>query len=201
MALSSSAALHARIKACRLCAAHLSAGPRPVVQFAPSARLLIISQAPGAKVHASGIPWDDDSGRRLRDWLGIAPDCFYDPTQVALMPMGFCYPGKGASGDLPPRPECAPAWHDQLLAELPNVALILLVGIYAQARYLPGARRLSMSERVRRYRHGHGHYRPLPHPSWRSTMWMRNNPWYERELLPQLRAEVEHVLRPGITHE
>lgn len=186
--------LHDEIRACTLCAAYLPSGPRPVVQFSPQARILIIGQAPGSKVHASGIPWDDDSGKRLREWTGLSPEAFYDPARVALVPMGFCYPGKGKSGDLPPRPECAPHWHDRILALLPPDRLTLLVGSYAQAHYLPDARRRPMTERIRDFAaYGPGTI-PLPHPSWRSTIWMRRNPWFESELLPVLRARVRERL-------
>ncbi|MGB3712172.1 MAG: uracil-DNA glycosylase family protein, partial [Erythrobacter sp.] len=137
--------LHREIAACTLCVEHLPLGPRPVVQFSPRSRILIIGQAPGTKVHESGIPWDDDSGDRLRGWLGMDKPSFYDPDLVALMPMGFCYPGKASGGDAPPRRECAPAWHDRLLAMLPKDRLTLLVGAYAQRHYLPGTRKLSMT--------------------------------------------------------
>lgn len=185
------AALRADIAACRVCALHLSAGPRPVVQFSSTARIVIIGQAPGARVHASGIPWDDASGERLRDWTGLTPDRFFDPAYVALVPMGFCYPGSGASGDLPPRPECAPLWHERVLALLPEDRLLLLVGSYAQARYLPEAKRLSLSERVRRFADFGPGVVPLPHPSWRSTGWMQKNPWFEATVLPTLRDLIE----------
>jgi uracil-DNA glycosylase len=180
-------ALLTEIRACTHCAAQLPHGPRPIIQAAPSARILIIGQAPGTKVHASGIPWDDASGDRLREWMGVDKPTFYDPARIALMPMGFCFPGTGASGDLPPRPECAPLWHDRLRAELPKVALTLLVGQYAQARYLPAKPKRSMTEAVRMFADAPGGLFPLPHPSWRSTGWMRKNPWFETEVLQSLR--------------
>lgn len=184
------AELLAAVRACRVCAADLPAGPRPIVQLAPAARLVVIGQAPGTRVHASGVPWDDASGERLRDWTGLAPAVFYDPARVALIPMGFCYPGTGPSGDLPPRRECAPLWHDRLLALLPADRLVLLVGSHAQARYLPAAKRLSLTERVRGFANfGPGQF-PLPHPSWRSSGWMARNPWFEIEVLPALRHAV-----------
>lgn len=176
------------VRACTVCAPFLASGPRPVVQFSTSARILIIGQAPGTKVHRSGVPWDDDSGKRLREWTGIPGEDFYDPAKVALMPMGFCYPGKGTSGDLPPRPECAPLWHDRILALLPADRLTLLVGHYAQARYLPG--KLTMTERVRGFAAVGPSLIPLPHPSWRSIGWQKRNPWFESDLLPALRAAV-----------
>jgi uracil-DNA glycosylase len=181
--------LRAEIAVCRVCAASLPAGPRPIVQFSGSATILIIGQAPGAKVHASGVPWQDDSGERLRAWMGIdAPD-FYDPAKVALMPMGFCYPGKKAGGDLPPRPECAPLWHHQILAQLPSPRLTLLVGTYAQAAYLPKPRR-SLTEAVRDFASVGPAIVPLPHPAWRVTLWMKKNPWFADSLLPVLQAGV-----------
>ncbi len=195
MSAAPSTPLHHSIAACRLCEAHLGAGPRPVVQFSPSARLVIIGQAPGARVHASGIPWDDDSGKALRDWTGLDKATFYDPAKVALVPMGFCYPGKGTSGDLPPRPECAPQWHDKVLATLPDDRLTLLVGSYAQDNYL-GKAKASMTERVRAFAEFAPRFLPLPHPSWRSTGWMRRNPWFEAEVLPVLRHRVAGAL-PG----
>jgi uracil-DNA glycosylase len=186
-------ALLTQIRACKHCTAHLPHGPRAIVQAAPSSRILIIGQAPGSKVHASGIPWDDDSGDRLREWMGLDKSTFYDPTKVALMPMGFCYPGKGRSGDLPPRPECAPLWHERLLAGLPNVALTLLVGQYAQARYLPAKPKRSMTEAVRMFADAPKGLFPLPHPSWRSTLWMRKNPWFEADILPTLRDKIRNA--------
>lgn len=182
--------LQAEIAACRICADALGHTPRPIVQFSPTARLLIIGQAPGSKVHASGVPWDDPSGDRLREWTGLDTATFYDPDKIALVPMGFCYPGKGKSGDLPPRPECAPRWHDPILAELPQDRLTLLVGSYAQAHYLPATRKLSLTARVRRYEEFLPDVFPLPHPSWRSTVFMRKNPWFEAEVIPRLRQLV-----------
>lgn len=182
-------ALKAEVAACTLCAEHLPLGPRPVVQFSAQSRILIIGQAPGTKVHASGVPWDDDSGERLRGWLGLGQEQFYDPDVVALMPMGFCYPGKAKGGDAPPRAQCAPAWHDRILGVLPQDRLTLLVGGYAQARYLPETRKLSLTERVERGSEFAPHF-PLPHPSWRVQMWMAKHAWFEAETLPRLRREV-----------
>jgi uracil-DNA glycosylase len=183
------AALHAEIAACRVCAASLPAGPRPIVQFAAGAPILIIGQAPGSRVHATGVPWADDSGDRLRDWTGLSREEFYDPHKVALMPMGFCYPGKGKSGDLPPRPECAPLWHHRILALLPSDRLTLLVGAYAQAAYLPKGKR-SMTDSVRAFADFGSELFPLPHPAWRSVIWARRNPWFEADVLPALRQAV-----------
>ena len=187
-------ALLAEIRRCRVCADQLPAGPRPIVQFSASARILIIGQAPGSKVHASGVPWADDSGDRLRDWTGIPPEAFYDPGQVALLPMGFCYPGKGSGGDLPPRRECAPLWHARVLALLPADRLTLLVGTYAQAGYLPSQPKRTMTEAVRAYPAFGASVMALPHPAWRSVLWIRKNPWFESELTPQLREQVRRRL-------
>ena len=162
-----------------------------MVQFSPTSRLVIIGQAPGSRVHESGVPWQDDSGGRLRDWTGLSPAEFYDPATVALVPMGFCYPGKGKSGDLPPRPECAPLWHDRVLAALKDRRLTLLVGSYATAHYL---KTKNLTDVVRDFRiHGPGLF-PLPRPSWRSGIWMKRNPWFESDVLPALRAAVRTVL-------
>lgn len=180
------------IRACRLCAEDLPCGPRPVVQAGRSARLRIVGQAPGRKVHETGIPWNDASGDRLRLWLGLSEARFYDPRRVAIIPMGFCYPGKAGSGDNPPRPECAPHWHDRLDAELPDIALTLLIGHYAQACYLGRRRRSTLGETVRAWRDylplG---YIPLPHPSPRNQPWLAKNPWFEKELLPGIRAAID----------
>ena len=181
------------IAQCRACAVELPCGPRPIVQFASGARIVIVSQAPGRLVHESGLPWDDASGDRLREWTGLAPEVFYDPERVALVPMGLCYPGRGASGDLPPRRECAPLWHDRILACLTERRLTLLVGQYAQARHLPQDRR-TVTERVRPFDTLAPGIVALPHPSWRSTGWMRRNPWFEVEILPLLRARVAQAL-------
>ena len=182
------------IRACTLCAAHLPAGPRPVVQFSSSASIVIIGQAPGSRVHESGVPWDDASGARLREWTGLSPEVFYDPAKVALIPMGFCYPGTGAGGDLPPRLECAPAWHEKVMAVLPADRLTLLVGSYAQERYLPQTKKKSLTERVADFGKHLPDYLPMPHPSWRSTGWMKRNPWFEKDVLPALREQVARRL-------
>ncbi|MDJ0643631.1 MAG: uracil-DNA glycosylase family protein [Erythrobacter sp.] len=187
------ARLHDEIKTCTICADHLPLGPRPVVQFSPRSRVLIVGQAPGTKVHASGIPWDDDSGDRLRSWLGLDKALFYNPDNVALMPMGFCYPGKAGGGDAPPRKECAPQWHDRVLELLPHDRLTLLVGAYAQAAYLPETKKLSLTERVRRYAEFAPIF-PLPHPAWRVRLWAAKNPWFESDVLPELRAAVRAAL-------
>ncbi len=183
-----------RIRACDVCAAHLPCPPRPIVQAGTRARILIIGQAPGTRVQESGVPWDDASGARLRDWTQIKDADFYDAQKVALMPMGFCFPGTGASGDNPPRPECAPLWHAPLRAALPNIALTLLVGHHAQRRYLPSKPKRSMTDMVRDYADAPEGLFPMPHPSWRSTIWMRKNPWFEAEVLPELRRRVSAAL-------
>ncbi len=177
------------VRACRHCEERLPLGPRPVLRAAATARLLIVGQAPGTRVHASGVPWDDPSGDRLRDWLALDKDRFYDTSRVAIMPMAFCYPGRGASGDLPPDAACAPRWHEPLLAQMPQLELVLLVGRYAQAYYLenPGE---TLTSRVRRWRDFGPRYLPLPHPSPRNNLWLRRNPWFEAELLPALRERL-----------
>lgn len=159
------------------------------------ARLLIVGQAPGRRVHESGIPWDDRSGQRLRAWLDLDAATFYDGQRIAIVPMGLCYPGTVAGADLPPRPECAPLWHPRIQSVLPRVSLTLLVGGHAQAYYLSGARGESMTARVRAFRRYLPGFLPLPHPSWRNTGWIARNPWFEAELLPELRDRVRRVLQ------
>lgn len=168
------AALHQEIAACQICADHLEHGARPIVQFSARSRICIIGQAPGSKVHASGTPWDDNSGDRLRDWLRLNKADFYNSDAIALIPMGFCYPGKASGGDKPPRRECAPAWHGRVLASMPDIRLTLLVGAYAQAAYLPKTSRLSLTDRVRQFAQ-FAPCLPLPHPAWRVRMWMTKN--------------------------
>ncbi|WP_240753939.1 uracil-DNA glycosylase family protein [Natronospirillum operosum] len=170
-------------------------GPRPVVQAASSARVLIAGQAPGRRVHETGIPFNDASGNRLRKWLGMDEATFYDPAQVAILPMGFCYPGKGRSGDLPPKPECAPLWRQSLLDQLPNIQLTLVIGQYAQAWHLPD-RPGSVTATVRGWRTWWPYHVPLPHPSPRNQGWLQRHPWFEQELLPDLRERVHTVLHP-----
>ncbi len=192
--MSDLAELLAEVRACRLCADSLPLGPRPVLRASPSARLLIVGQAPGTRVHETGIPWNDRSGDRLRLWLGLDSERFYDERQVAIIPTGFCYPGRDAKGgDRPPRPECAPLWHPRLRPLLPAVRLTLLVGIYAQAYYL-GRRQVSMTKTVEAFRDTLPEVLPLPHPSWRTTLWERRNPWFAADLLPELRARVSALL-------
>lgn len=184
------------VRACTLCAAHLPQPPRPVLQAGSAARILIASQAPGRKVHQSGIPFDDASGDRLRLWMGINKDVFYDPQTMAIIPMGFCFPGTGGAGDLPPRPECAPAWRIRLLAHLPHIQLTLVIGQYAQAWHLKQEARATLTETVRAWRDYGPHILPLPHPSPRNNLWLRRNPWFEEEVLPVLRARVQALRTP-----
>lgn len=181
-----------QVRACDLCAASLPLGPRPVLRANASARLLIIGQAPGTRVHETGIPWNDPSGDRLRQWLGWDRERFYDESQTAIVPMGFCYPGKGKSGDLPPRPECAPQWHPPLLELMPAIELVLLVGQYAQRHYLPDAK-ATLTETVRAFRDYGPRYVPLPHPSPRNQLWLKKNPWFERDVVPYLQARVAEL--------
>ena len=182
-------------RACRVCAADLPLGPRPVVRARATARLLIVGQAPGTRVHESGVPFTDPSGDRLRDWLGIDRETFYDESRVAIVPMGFCYPGRDPrGGDRPPRVECAPLWHPPILALMPAVELTLLVGLYAQRRYLDARRRRNLTETVRAWADYGPATLPLPHPSWRNTAWFKRNPWFEAELVPELRARVRALL-------
>ncbi len=188
-------ALLAEVAACQICAADLPLGPRPVVRMGAGAKILIIGQAPGTKVHASGVPWDDPSGDRLRDWLQTDKEIFYDENRIAIMPMGFCYPGRvERGGDKPPRPECAPAWHGRLLDVLADVQLTLLVGTYAQAHYLPDRRHKTMTETVRHWKDYLPEFIPTPHPSWRTTHWQKKNPWFEAQVLPDLRRRVVSLL-------
>lgn len=189
------------IRACRLCrdAPHgkpLPHEPRPVVVGSTEARILIAGQAPGLRVHESGLPFDDRSGDRLRDWLGVDREAFYDASRFAIVPMGFCFPGYDAKGsDLPPRRECAPEWRERLMAEMPQLDLVLTIGHYAQAWHLGPLRRKSMTETVADWRaifnaRDRPRVLPLPHPSWRNTAWLKKNPWFETDLLPVLRAQV-----------
>ncbi len=180
------------VRACRICENELPLGPRPVLRASRSARILIIGQAPGTKVHASGIPWNDPSGDRLRDWMRISPAVFYDEKKIAIIPMGFCYPGKGKSGDCPPRPECAPRWHEQLLAGLPHLQLRLLIGKYAQDYYL-GTKRQTLTQTVQNWKDYLPDYLPLPHPSPRNIRWFKRNPWFETSVLPKLRKLINDI--------
>lgn len=189
------AATLARIRACTLCAPLLPLGPRPVLRASPTARLLIVGQAPGTRVHETGIPWNDRSGDRLRQWLDLDGGHFYDDSRVAIVPTGLCYPGRDPKGgDLPPRPECAPLWHPVILPLLTRIELVLAVGSYAQAVLLGDARRPTMTATVAAWREYAPRLFPLPHPSWRTTAWERKNPWFTADLLPQLRQRVHALL-------
>lgn len=186
-----------QVKNCTICADHLPHEPRPVITVHPEAKILIIGQAPGRKVHASGIPWDDASGKNLRKWLNVTSEDFYDATKFGIIPMGFCYPGTGKSGDLPPRPECAPQWHEPLLNMMPNVQLTLLIGMYAQKYYLKKDRKKNLTETVNHWEEYLPKYLPLPHPSPRNGIWMRKNPWFEKGVVPFLKEKVEEALKGG----
>jgi uracil-DNA glycosylase len=181
------------VRACRICEAQLPLGPNPVLRASSSARILVIGQAPGTRVHQTGIPWNDPSGERLRDWMQLDRERFYDERQIAIIPMGFCYPGKGKSGDLPPRPECAPQWHERLLAELPALQLTVLIGQYAQRYYL-ATRHRTLAATVQDWRTCLPAFFPLPHPSPRNIRWFRNNPWFAAEVLPALRERIRAAL-------
>jgi uracil-DNA glycosylase len=183
------------VRRCEICIAHLPAGPRPILSASESARILIIGQAPGRRVHESGIPWDDPSGNRLREWLRVTSQEFYDPELIALVPMGFCYPGTGPNGDLPPRPECAETWHSKLLERMPCIKLTLLLSQYAHARYLGERRKATLTATVKAWRGYRPRLVPLPHPSPRNNIWLKKNPWFAEELLPYLRRRVKQVLR------
>lgn len=186
------------IRACRLCADRFAAtttahAPRPVVWFRPEARILIAGQAPGARVHASGKPFDDPSGDRLRDWMGVTPTDFYDQSRIAIVPMAFCFPGYDPKGaDLPPPKLCAQTWHAKVMQHLPNIRLTLLVGGYAHKWHMGGS--TPVTQRVAAWRDHAPDLFPLPHPSWRNTGWLKKNPWFQNDLLPVLRQRVQEVL-------
>ncbi|MEN0003197.1 MAG: uracil-DNA glycosylase family protein [Bacteroidota bacterium] len=183
-----------KINACTLCAEHLPLGPRPIFRLHPAAKIVLISQAPGRLAHQSGIAWDDQSGRRLRTWLDVDETTFYDTPHFAILPMGFCYPGKGKTGDLPPRKECAPQWHAAVLRLMPNVELSLVIGQYAQKEYLGKTRKKNLTETVRAFEEYLPHYLPLPHPSPLNVRWRRKNEWFEEEVLPTLRERVHRII-------
>ena len=185
------------VRQCTLCAPYLPLPPRPVLQAASGARILLAAQAPGRKVAASGIPFDDASGERLRGWMGIGPAEFYDPDFIAILPMGFCYPGKGPSGDLPPRPECAPTWRARLLQQLPAIELTLVIGIHALAWHLPQAKGAGLTATVKAWRDHGSAVLPLPHPSPRNNGWLKHNPWFEAEVLPELQMRVRALRDRG----
>jgi len=181
------------VRGCTICAEHLPQGPRPVLQADARARILIAGQAPGSKVHSSGVPFDDASGERLRQWMGLACEQFYDPELVAILPMGFCYPGAGSSGDLPPRKECAAQWRARLLQAMPRIELTLVIGQYAMAWHLPGAMAKNLTETVRAWRDYGPQVLPLPHPSPRNNIWLKANPWFTAELVPAVQGRVRSL--------
>jgi uracil-DNA glycosylase len=182
-------------RACTLCASRLPLGPRPVLRARASARLLIVGQAPGTRVHETGIPWNDASGDHLREWMGVARETFYDEERVAIVPIGFCYPGRDDKGsDKPPIPECAPLWHPRIVPELAEVRLTLLVGTYAQRFYLGQQAERTVAETVERWREYLPRFLPLPHPSWRTQAWVRARPWFARDLLPDLRKRIRQLI-------
>ena len=183
-----------KIRSCTECEADLPCGPRPIVAASKTARILIIGQAPGIRVHESGTPWDDPSGDRLRDWMEVSKDDFYDESKIALVPMGFCYPGTGKSGDLPPRPECAKLWHEPLLSHLDGVRLTLVIGRYAQKHRLGKACKSSLTKTVQAWREFAPANLPLPHPSPRNNRWLAKNSWFASEVLPYLRQQVKKYL-------
>ena len=189
------ASLEKEIRACTLCTDHLPLGPRPVIQVSTSASILIVGQAPGSRVHETGVPFDDPSGDRLRDWLGIDKDVFYDKSKIALVPMGFCFPGTGKSGDLPPRPECADTWRVKLLEQLPNIKLTIVVGQYAQAWHLDKANKENLTETVRAWKEYWPRAIPLPHPSPRNNIWLKKNSWFEGNVLPSLKKSIRALLK------
>ena len=187
--------LLADIRKCTTCANFLPLGPNPVVDAHQDSKILIIGQAPGTKVHQSGIPWDDASGKRLRSWMSIDNEVFYDSSKIAIVPMGFCYPGRGKGGDLPPRKECAPLWHQRLLDSLPKIQLILLIGQYAQKYYLKEKRKKTLTETVKSFEEYAPKYFPLVHPSPRNQIWMKKNDWFEKEVVPELQKRVKLALQ------
>jgi len=186
-------ALLKNIRSCEICKKHLLLGPRPVVAAHPNAKIAIVGQAPGTKVHATGIPWDDPSGRQLRKWLNISDTDFYDASKTAIVPMGFCYPGKGKTGDLPPRTECAPEWHEALFDKMPNLEMILLIGMYAQNYYLKRSAKKTLTETVEHYKDYLPDYFVLPHPSPRNRFWLTKNPWFEKQVVPELQERIKKL--------
>ena len=183
------------ISACQICSGELPLKPRPVLQVDQRARILVAAQAPGRKVHETGIPFNNPSGDRLRDWMGIPPATFYDPSKIAIVPMGFCYPGSGKTGDRPPRPECAAAWRVELLGKLPDLQFTLVIGQYVAAYHLRSSHMSTLTETIKAWRNYWPTIVPLPHPSPRNQIWLRKNPWFSRDILPALRKRIQEVLR------
>jgi len=182
------------IRGCKTCEQYLEFGVRPIIAASSTCKIMIIGQAPGRIVHATGIPWNDKSGDNLRNWLAIDKSTFYNADLIALMPMGFCFPGTGKTGDLPPRPECAPLWHQKLLASIPNLQLILLVGQYAQNYYLGNKAAHTLTETVHQYKKYLPRYFPLPHPSPRNNIWQAKNQWFGSDVLPELKTKIKSIL-------
>ena len=190
------AVLLAQVRACRACEGHLPHAPRPILRAGETARILVVGHAPGLQAHSSGTPWDDASGERLRAWMGLDSQAFYDESRVAIISIGYCYPGRGRGGDLPPRPECAALWLDRLLAKLPRIETTLLIGVHAQRRFLGQNRKQSLTATVRAWREFAPRYLPLPHPSARNTPWFRRHRWFDDELLPGVRRTIaERIAR------
>jgi len=183
-----------KVRSCKYCETSLPHGVRPVLQVSEQAKILIAGQAPGSKVHASGVPFDDASGDRLRDWMGVGKNTFYDPSKIAILPMGFCYPGKGKSGDLPPRKECAELWRHSVLNSMPNIELVLVIGKYAIDWHLPDTSKDNLTDTVKSWRVHWPNHLPMPHPSPRNNIWLKKNDWFEREVLPTLRSRVQALI-------
>jgi len=189
-----------RVRDCTLCNPYLPFAAKPVIQIHANARILIAGQAPGRKVHKTGIPFDDPSGQRLRSWIGVDSEIFYSPEKIAILPMGFCYPGTGRSGDLPPRPECAKTWRKILLAQMPDIQLTLLIGHYAQQWHLQNSRKSNLTETVQAWQEYWPTVLPLPHPSPRNNFWLKKNPWFENDVIPPLRQKVSQILAVATRH-
>ncbi len=183
-----------QIKNCTICEPHLALGANPVLRASKSSKIVIIGQAPGTRVHKTGIPWNDPSGVQLRKWLNVSEETFYNEKLFAIIPMGFCYPGKGKSGDLPPRKECAPTWHEPLFNLMPNLEMLILIGMYAQNYYLKNEAKQTLTETVKNYQEYLPNYFVLPHPSPRNRLWQKKNPWFEKEVVPKLQETIRFLV-------